>query len=309
MRQKLNLAQIRKSGSMPARFKRERLLIIGCGDVGLRVIKALPQRVRVVVLTSNAMRCEEFRALGVTPIVGNLDQPASLSRLAGLASRIINLAPPPLSGVKDPRTLALTRALRRRSLPKSLVYGSTSGVYGDCQGRRIKESQTISAQTPRAKRRVEAEACVRFLGRSSGVRVGVLRIPGIYANDRVGGTPKDRLLMGLPLLETGDDVYTNHIHADDLARACWIGLWRCLPQRTYNINDDSELKMGDYFDLAADLLMLPRSPRVSRSIAQEKMSLIQMSFMSESRRMDNNRMKKELRLTLAYPNVQCGLAN
>jgi nucleoside-diphosphate-sugar epimerase len=139
------------------------------------------------------------------------------------------------------------------------------------------------------------------------VRVSVLRIPGIYAPDRPGGTPRDRLLRGTPVLVAEDDVYTNHIHADDLARACVAALWRGKPQRSYNVNDHTQLKMGDYFDLAADLYGLPRPPRVARSAAQDALPLVLLSFMSESRQLDNTRMVTELRLRLNHPDVASGL--
>lgn len=296
-------------GALSSRFKRERLLIIGCGDVGQRVVRA-QRHVRVVALTSSPARVLSLRAQGVTPVVGDLDAPASLQRLAGWATRVLHLAPPPLQGNIDPRTLALTRMLMRRSAPRSMVYGSTSGVYGDCAGAWVDESRLVKPITPRAQRRVDAEARMRHFGRlrSSAVRVSVLRIPGIYAPGREGGTPRERLLRGTPVLAGDDDVFTNHIHADDLARACQLALWRGQPQRTYNVNDDSQLLMGDYFDMAAVLYGLAKPPRISRVQAQTEMPAMQLSFMSESRRMVNTRMKRELRLQLRYANVKDGLA-
>ena len=148
---------------------------------------------------------------------------------------------------------------------------------------------------------------MRFWGLASGVRTSILRIPGIYAPDRDGGTPRARLLKGTPVLRHADDVYTNHIHADDLARACCRALWRGAAQRVYNVNDDSDLLMGDYFDLAADLYGLPRPPRIAREDASKFLPLALLSFMNESRRMVNNRMKRELRLNLHYPTVRSGL--
>ena len=295
-------------GALPSRFKRERLLIIGCGDVGQRVVR-LQRHVRVVALTSSPERVAALRAQGVTPVVGNLDEPASLQRLAGWATRVLHLAPPPLQGNTDPRTVTLTQMLMRRSAPRCVVYGSTSGVYGDCAGAWVDESRTVNPITPRARRRVDAEARLRHLGRlrSSAVRVSVLRIPGIYAPDREGGTPRDRLLRGTPVLVRDDDVFTNHIHADDLARACQLALWRGQSQRVYNVNDDSQLLMGDYFDMAADLYGLARPPRISRPQAQTELPAMQLSFMSESRRMVNGRAKRELRLQLRYAQVQQGL--
>ena len=296
---------------MPARFRRERVLIVGCGDVGLRVARGLVGRVRVLALTSSPQRVSELRERGITPLQGDLDAPATLRRLAGVATRVVYLAPPPGEGWGDPRTRALTQVLRQRSAPVSLVYGSTSGVYGDCQGGMVAESRAVNPRTPRASKRVSAEQAVRFLGRSAmpagRVRTSILRIPGIYAPDREGGTPLARLLKQTPVLVAKDDVYTNHIHADDLARACIAALWRGKPQRVYNVNDDTRLKMGAYFDLAARLYGLPKPPRVPRNTAQDQLPLMLLSFMSESRLMDNTRMKCELRLVLRYPTVVTGL--
>jgi nucleoside-diphosphate-sugar epimerase len=305
-------------GTLPARFRKPRLLIVGCGDVGQRVANILntsesdhPQRLRVLALTSSAERIPAFRVQGIVPLVGNLDSTASFRRISGLATHVLHLAPPPSEGWADPRTLALTRALRLRTSPSVFVYGSTSGVYGDLAGGKAIETLPAAARTPRAVRRVNAEQAVRFLGRSSlnssFIRTSILRIPGIYAPNRAGGTPKGRLLKGTPVLAGKDDVYTNHIHADDLARACLAALWRGKPQRIYNVNDDSRMKMGDYFDFAADLYGLPRPPRLPRSTAQDQLSLMLLSFMSESRQMDNTRLKRELRLTLRYPTVKTGL--
>lgn len=265
-------------------------------------------KVHLLALTSSAGRKAALRLCGIQPILGNLDDVDTLQRLAGIATRVLHLAPPPSDGWSDTRTLALCRALRKRRLPAAMVYGSTSGVYGDCAGAWIDETRAPLADTPRARRRLHAEQAVRFLGRSAGVRVSTLRIPGIYAQDRDGGTPRPRLLKGTPVLVESDDVYTNHIHADDLARACVAALWKGRAQRAYNVNDDTMMKMGDYFDLAADLYGLDRPPRVSRQGADTQLPLMLLSFMSESRRMVNARMKAELGVRLRYPTVREGLA-
>ena len=273
----------------------------------MRVADRLTRRVLLMALTSSTGRLADLRARGIRPLAGNLDNPDSLRRLAGVATRVLHLAPPPGDGWADLRTRALVAALRRRSAPAVLVYGSTSGVYGDCAGAWVNEARTSKADTPRARRRMDAERAVRFLGRSSGVRSSILRIPGIYANDRPGGTPRTRLAKGTAVLQAQDDVYTNHIHANDLARACIAAMWRGRPQRIYNANDDTHLKMGDYFDLAADLYGLPRPPRVARIAAHNELPLVLLSFMAESRRMDNTRLKRELRLVLRHPTVASGL--
>jgi len=294
-------------GALPARFRRPRVLIVGCGDVGLRVAQALHPRARVLALTSSPGRVAALRAVGVVPLVGNLDQAATLQRLAGVADRVLHLAPPPTEGtVQDPRTRGLLRALALRSHPLALVYGSTTGVYGDCAGQWVDETRAVNPTTARAQRRVDAEQHVRSWGRALGVPTTVLRIPGIYGHNREGGA-RERLQRGMPVLHATDDVYTNHIHADDLARACMLALWRGRAGAAMNVTDDTDLKMGDYLDVAARLFGLPKPARVSRAQAAQVLSPMVLSFMSESRRLSNQRMKTDLGLRLRYPTVEQGL--
>lgn len=299
--------------TLPTRFRRERLLIVGCGDIGLRVAQLLGPRnasPRLLALTSSPERLEPLRQHQITPLIGNLDHPPSVRRLAGIATHILYLAPPPNHPATlntDPRFNALKRALLLGKTPKVLVYASTTGVYGDCDGAIVAETRPTSASTLRALRRLDAERQVRQLGRRR-LRASILRIPGIYAPNRPQGTPRERLLRGTPALLPQDDVFTSHIHADDLARACVATLWRGKPQRIVNISDDSCLKMGDYFDFAASLYGLPKPTRISRQHAQAEISPLLLSFMSESRRICNQRMKQELRLVLKYPTVAQGLA-
>ena len=223
------------------------------------------------------------------------------------ADAVLHLAPPPGQGDTDPRTVHLLHALARHARVRRIVYASTSGVYGDCAGARFDETRAVDPATDRARRRVDAEQRLRRHGRDFGVAVTLLRIPGIYAADRAGGHPRERLLRGTPVLAAADDVYTNHIHADDLARACVAALHRGAPQRIYHASDDTELKMGDYFDLAADLCGLPRPRRIGLEQARAELSPMQLSFMGESRRLSNARLKRELRLRLRYPTVSQGL--
>jgi nucleoside-diphosphate-sugar epimerase len=294
-------------GALPARFRRPRVLIVGCGDVGVRAAGLLKNASRVYALTSSESRVAHLQQQGIAALRGNLDEPASLRRLAGVASHIIHMAPPPLQGRSDPRTRALVQALLLRSSPQAVVYGSTSGVYGDCAGALINETQVLNPQTDRAHRRVDAEAWLNAWGSRGIPRISVLRIPGIYALDREGGTPRERLQRGSPVLQATDDVYTNHIHADDLARATVLALWRGKTLRPLHVSDDSDVLMGDYMNWAADLWQLPRPPRISREQAQTALPAMALSFMSESRRMQNQRMKTELRMKLRYPTVREGL--
>ena len=289
--------------------KRSSLLIVGCGDVGLRVVRALGGRLRVFALTSSPARRDALRAAGVRPLPGDLDDPATLGRLAGLADAVLYLAPPPAVGHTDPRLRALLGALSRRTPPARVVYASTTGVYGDCRGERVTETRPPNPTTDRARRRVDAESRLRAWGRATGARVTTLRIPGIYASDREAGDPRDRVRRGTPVLAAADDGYTNHIHADDLARACIAALWRGRPQRVVQVCDDSDMKTGDWYDLVADLSGLPRPARVTRAQAGEHFSAAQWSFLNESRRLSNARMKRELRLVLNRPTIREGLAD
>jgi nucleoside-diphosphate-sugar epimerase len=187
------------------------------------------------------------------------------------------------------------------------VYASTTGVYGDRGGARTDETAPLRPATDRARRRADAEERLRRFGRASGVAVSLLRVPGIYALDRPGGDPRERVVRRTPVLVAADDVHTGHIHADDLARACVAALVHGAPQRALNIVDDTELRMGDYFDLVADRFGLARRPRLARADAAAALSAAQMSFLAESRRLVNTRMKNELRLVLRYPTVVEGL--
>ena len=283
------------------RARRPALLIVGCGDIGLRVLRLLQPCWRVLALTSSSWKVDALRKAGALPLLGNLDDAASLGRLAALADAVLHLAPPPSQGQTDPRTRNLLQALARSRRVRCLVYASTSGVYGDAAGERFDETRAVNPGTARARRRVDAEVAVRHHGRAFGVRASILRVPGIYALDREGGDPRERVRRGTPVLVPADDVYTNHIHADDLARACAAALVRGAPQRVYHVSDSSELKMGDHFDAVADAFGLPRPQRMRRSEASRSLSEVQMSFLSESRRLNNRRLIEELGVDLRYP--------
>jgi nucleoside-diphosphate-sugar epimerase len=278
-----------------------RLLILGCGDVGMRLLPLVRDRFRVFAVTSQASRRGELRDAGAVPVVADLDQPADLQRLAGLARTIVHLAPPQPEGLKDRRTRNLTAILPDQA---RLVYVSTTGVYGNCDGALIDETRQVKPHNARARRRVDAEQVLRAWGRRSNSRLAVLRVPGIYAADRL---PIERLKKGTPALLPEDDVFTNHIHADDLARIIALALFRAMPGRIYHAVDDSEMKMGEYFDAVAQALQLPKPPRLPREELCNVVSPMLLSFMSESRRLSNRRIKSELGVRLRFPQVSDAL--
>jgi nucleoside-diphosphate-sugar epimerase len=280
---------------------RKRLLILGCGDVGMRMLPMLCDRYRVFAVTSQEARCAELRAAGAVPIVADLDAPQTLARLGRLARTIVHLAPPQSDGPKDRRTRNLTAILPDRA---ALTYVSTTGVYGDCAGALVDETRMVNPRNARAMRRVDAEQVLRKWARRSHSRLTILRVPGIYADDRL---PVERLQKGTPALRPEDDVYTNHIHADDLARAIVAAMLHGQPCRVYHAVDDTQMKMGEYFDAVADARGLPRPPRLPRAELEKAVSPMLLSFMSESRRLSNRRMKEELGVRLRYANVSQAL--
>ena len=262
----------------------QKILIVGSGDIARRVLSQLSRRARVHAVLRDGARMRQWREAGAFPV----------------------LAPPPNHGDMDSRTRNLLAALGQgKSLPRSLIYVSTTGVYGDCAGAMIDETRPLNPQSSRAARRVDAECCLRTWGARNGVRVSILRAPGIYGAGRL---PIERLRSGVPALCEGEDGYSNHIHADDLAAACLAALRCGRANRAYNVVDDSVLRMGDYFDKVADAFDLPRPPRISRAMAETTLSPVQLSFMRESRRIGNRRLKQELKLRLAYPTVDDGIA-
>jgi nucleoside-diphosphate-sugar epimerase len=280
-----------------------RLLMLGCGDVGLRMLPLLRPHFRVLAVTSRSERCAELRAAGAVPLVADLDRPDSLARLLRLAPTIVHLAPPQSSGEKDRRTRNLAAILPDRA---RLVYISTTGVYGDCGGALFDETRKVNPQNARARRRVDAEQVLRLWARRSNSRLAILRVPGIYARDRL---PLERLQKGTPALAAADDVFTNHIHADDLARIAVAAIFRAMPGRIYHAVDDTRLKMAEYFDAVARAFDMPPPPRLPRSALQQAVTPMMLSFMSESRQLDNRRLKRELGVRLRYATVQDLLAS
>jgi len=268
----------------------KRLLIAGYGDIARRATSILGSSFEPRILS---------RSEGM-----DLDWPDSLATLEP-ADAVLHCVPPPLSGELDTRTANLLAALEgRRILPTRLVYISTSGVYGDCGGALVDEARAPNPRSARARRRAQAEAQLALWCSSRRVALVVLRVPGIYAADRL---PLARLRAGTPVLRVADDVYTSHVHADDLARCCVRALQDDAPAGTYNASDDTQLKMGDWFDLVADRAGLPRPPRVSRGEAVRLLPPELLSFMEESRRLDNRKLKEVLGFRLRFPTVHAGL--
>ncbi len=306
---------------------RRPMLIAGCGDVGLRLLglSAGPaavrrRRLRIVATCRRTEQAERIRQLGGTPLMGDLTNKRVLRRLAALAKAgIIWMAPPPAHGETDPASRHMLHALganaaRHATVGISVVYVSTTGVYGDRGGQWTDENTPARPANARAVRRVDAENAWRgrtLTGQNHRAQflqqlraVTVLRAPGIYAADRL---PIDRIKAGTPAIEPSDDSWSNHIHADDLARLAWRAVFRQSGRRVINAVDDEPMRMGEYFDLVADRFGLPRPPRLPRQTVKGMVSPMMWSFMNESRRLKNRRLR-ELGIRLRYPTVSSFLS-
>ena len=292
-------------GALPRRVVRPTLLIVGCGDVGLRVLRLLHKRWRVLALTSSPDRTTELRVAGALPLAGNLDQPSTLARLAGLADAVLHLAPPPARGARDTRTANLLHALMRKDRVRRFVYASTSGVYGDCGGARFDETRPLQPTTERAMRRVDAEARVRWYGRHTGVRCSVLRIPGIYGPGRLS---TDRIRTGMPVIEEKEANPGNRIHVDDLATCCIAALSPDVPDGIYNVGDGNH-RSGTWFTSeVARQVGLPPPPTISLAEAQKTFSPMRLSFLRESRIIDTTKMREVLGVLPKYADAADGIA-
>lgn len=281
-----------------------RLLVVGAGDVAARAMRFLPAGVRVVALVRRPEAATAWRERGAKVLIADLDDRRSLHRLAGLASWVWMLAPPPAEGTEDPRSQRLAAALARGGRrPRRLVYVGTSGIYGDRGGAWVRESDPPRPQTARAKRRLVAERCWRAFARRRGVRLTILRAPGIYAEDRL---PLERLRRGWPVPR--EPVWTNHIHADDLARALWFATFRGASLRAYHVVDESGLTLAAFYERLAATFDLPAPPRLPLAEALAAVPPATASFMRESRRLRSERLRRELRLRLRHPTVEGVLA-
>jgi len=292
---------------------------VGCGDVGQRIAGLLGSRWRVLGTARSATTANELRRLGIQPVNADLDHRRTLARAAGLAHWMLYLAPPPNSGAADPRLknwlVAHGTAQAKRAggskPPARLTYMSTTGVYGDRAGGWVSETTPVQPTTPRAKRRVDAEQQIRKaikpgqprgrLKRRPSLQATILRVPGIYAAERL---PEERLRNRLPVADGDGDGYTNHIHADDLARLTVLSLMRMRSGRVFNTVDQSNLTTGQWLDLVAKTLGLPTPPRVPKAELPQYLTPMMLSFLSESRRIDGRRALRELRAQLRWPVVE-----
>ena len=282
------------------------IYIIGCGDIGVRVAQLWQARnASVYALARSDDSASVLQSRNITVLNGDLDQPQSMP-LPPEHSVIYYFAPPPLRGVTDPRMRDFLAAIPNERLPARVVYISTSGVYGDVRGAWVTEESPVNPTVDRSRRRLDAEQTLQTWAARSAVPVVILRVPGIYGPGRL---PVEVVKSGRPILSEAESMYTNRIHADDLANICVVAGESHSPPGIYNVSDGHPGSMAQYFKAVADLLGVPRPPEVSMDEAKQVLSAEMMSYLTESRRVDNSKMLRELSVSLQFPTLAEGLRN
>jgi nucleoside-diphosphate-sugar epimerase len=283
-----------------------RVLVVGCGYVGERV--AALERAAcayVLALVRSGESADRLRAQGIEPVSGDLDDPQSLRTIPVSGADLYYLAPPPSAGITDPRAAAFIEAMMPANLPRRVVLISTTGVYGDCQGQWVDEERPPNPQADRARRRLDAENRFRAFGGLHTVPIIILRVAGIYGPGRL---PIERLSRHEPVLREEESPWSNRIHVDDLARVCVAAMRHGRNGSVYNATDGHPSTMTDYFNRVADAAGLPRPPAIARADSRDRLSGGMLSYLAESKRLDNRRLREELGVKLQYPDLTSGLA-
>lgn len=283
----------------------DNVLIIGCGDIGRRVAAlVLADGAKVTALVRAAEKGELLHQLGIGTVPGNLDDPENLGALPTRGATVFYFAPPPGGGITDPRVRAFCATVTPGNEPHKVVYISTTGVYGDCGGAVVTEETPVNAQTARARRRLDAETVFSAWGKERNVPVVILRVTGIYGPGRL---PVRHIAEGQPVLRPEEAPLTNRIHADDLARVCIAAAERGEAGDIFNVSDGQAGTMTDYFNAVADAAGIPRPRQVTMTEARQVMSPLMLSYVTESRQMDNRKMIEKLGIRLLYPDLASGL--
>lgn len=282
------------------------VLIVGCGDIGERIAALCAQQnLPVVGLVRSEASVKRLKQTGISPVQVDLADVQSLTELPAAGATIIYLAPPPGEGETDPLIRRFLAALPSDQLPEKLVLLSTTAVYGDCHGEWITESHPVNPQTARGRRRLDAEQAARDWSSITGVPIVILRVGGIYGPDRL---PIERIKQGLPILTEAESPFTNRIHQDDLAQVFLAAAERGKAGEVYNVADGQPGTMSGYFKTIARVHGLPLPPEVGLVEAQQVMSAGMLSYLKESRRLDNRKLLEGLGVVLRYPDLEAGLA-
>lgn len=283
-----------------------RVFIVGCGDIGRRVARLWREDgAAVCALARSTASARRQEGLGIVPVRGDLDRPSSLSGLPTRGSLLYYLAPPPDAGDTDPRMRAFLSRIPSGEDPDKIVYMSTTGVYGDLGGGVATEETPPSPGTSRGKRRLDAESALLAWGRERSVPAVILRVAGIYGPGRL---PIEKVRKGTPVPAENDSPFTNRIHSEDLARICVAAGRRGKGGAVYNVSDGHPGTITQYYNAVADLLGVRRPPAVTMAEARKALDKAMLSYLGESKRVDNRKMLQELGVELLYPDLETGLA-
>lgn len=279
--------------------------IIGCGDIGRRVGKELlGQGKQVLALARSEEHLQQLQGLGFVTLRGDLDHQEDTPEIPLHGTELYYMAAPQGGGRSDYRMLNFCRKLSAKNKPRKLVYISTSGVYGDCGGAVVTEETPLNPQTARAQRRASAESQLREQADKLGFELVILRVTGIYGPGRL---PVARVMQGHPVLKPDEASFTNRIHSLDLVRICLAAMEQGEGGDIFNVCDGQKSTMTEYFTAVADLHDLPRPKQISMAQAETAMNPLMLSYLKESRRMDNTKMKEKLGIELRYPTLTAGL--
>lgn len=281
------------------------VVISGCGEIGVRVAQRWQAKgAHVAGLCRSEASAHKLQEHDIEALRADLDTPDSLHHLPLKDTVLYHFAPPPSTGETDPRTRALLESIGINNLPQIIVMISTTAVYGDCGGAWVSEESPTHPQTARGKRRLDAEIALAHWGKSYHVPTVILRVPGIYGPGRL---PLERIKSGEPILHEVEAPFTNRIHADDLAMICVLAAEQGCGGCIYNVSDNQPGNMTQYFKDIADAFGLPRPPEISREEAERVLSPGMLSYLKESRRIDNSKLTNELNVKLQYPDLASGL--
>jgi nucleoside-diphosphate-sugar epimerase len=283
---------------------RPHVLIVGCGYVGARLAERLSSEYDITALVRTAESAASLAGRGIRAHAMDLDRVRAAATVPERLEQeaIIYLAPPSIAGESD---LRLDRFLQLASVPpRTFIYLSTTGVYGNTDGQLVDESSAVRPGTDRARRRVSAEEMTRVWCHERRTRRVVLRVPGIYGPGRL---PLESLRRRQPIVAEAQAGIGNRIHVDDLVTACEAAVRNPQARGIYNVTDGEALSTTRFMLTLARLAGLPSPPQVSMEEAQLTFSPERLSFVNESRRISNERMLKHLGVELRYANMEDGI--
>ena len=276
-----------------------RLFVFGLGFSGLEIAKLAKAGGWTVAGTcTGAEKAARLRADGMETHLFDGTATLPVAALAGCTHILCTIAPGPAG---DPVLQTCAPLLGRA---RWLGYLSTTGVYGDRGGDWVDESVPPAPGQPRSIERLTAERAWQALSANTGVPLDIFRLPGIYGPGR---SAIDQVRAGKARRIDRPGQYFSRIHVADIASAVLAAMTQGKPGTIYNVADDLPAPSAEVTAFACELLALPAPPLIPWEQAAAAMSPMARSFYAESRRVRNDKMKRELGVVLRYPTYRDGL--